>query len=52
VVLIGLKHNQEPLAFFKELLLLRKFFKILTLRILDLRTVYRDTQAHTNKQIE
>jgi hypothetical protein len=52
VVLIGLKHDQGPLAFLKELLLLGNIFKVLALRILVLRTVYRDMQAHTNKQIK
>jgi hypothetical protein len=49
---MGLKYDQEPLAFFKELLLLGNVFKVLALRILELRTVYHDTQAHTNKQIK
>jgi hypothetical protein len=48
--LIGLKHDQGPLAFVSKLLLLRKFFKVLPLRILELRTVYRRTQAHTNNK--
>jgi hypothetical protein len=37
------EHDQGPLAFFKELLLLRNVFKVLTLWILELRTVYRNT---------
>jgi hypothetical protein len=39
MTLIGLNHDQGPLAFVSKLLLLRKFFKVLTLRLLELRTV-------------
>jgi hypothetical protein len=38
VILLGLKYDQRPLAFVSKLLLLRKFFKVLALRILELRT--------------
>jgi hypothetical protein len=49
--LLGLEYDQETLTFFKVLLLLRDVFKALLLRTLELRTVYRNTQVHTNKQI-
>jgi hypothetical protein len=51
-MLIGLKHDQGPLALGKELLLLRNVFKALLLRNLELRTFYRITQVYTSKQIK
>jgi hypothetical protein len=33
-------------------LLLRNVFKVLLLQSLELRTVYRNTQVHTNKQVQ
>jgi hypothetical protein len=50
--LLGLEYDQGPLAFIKEMLLLGNIFKALHLRTLELRTVYRNTQVHTNKQIQ
>jgi hypothetical protein len=50
IKLLGPKYDPEPLAFVKELLLLGNVFKALLLRTLELRTVYRNTQVHTNKQ--
>jgi hypothetical protein len=52
IKLLGLEYDQEPLAFIKELLLLGNVFKALPLRTLELRTIYRNTQVHTNKQIQ
>jgi hypothetical protein len=49
--LLGLEYDQGSLAFVKELLLLGNVFKALLLRILELRTVYRNTQVYTNKNI-
>jgi hypothetical protein len=43
---------QGPLAFFKVLLLFRGAFKALHLPTLELRTVYRNTQVYTNKQVQ
>jgi hypothetical protein len=51
IKLLGLKYDQEPLAFIKVRLLLRNVFKALLLRTLELRTIYRNTQVHTNKQV-
>jgi hypothetical protein len=50
--LLGPKYDQGPLALLKELLLLSGCFKGLLLRILELRTIYRGTRAHTNKQTQ
>jgi hypothetical protein len=50
IKLLGLKYDQGPLAFIKELLLLENVFKAWLLRTLKLRTVYRNTQVHTSKQ--
>jgi hypothetical protein len=47
--LLGLEYDQVPIAFVKVLLLLRNIFKVLRLRTLELRTVYCNTQVHTNK---
>jgi hypothetical protein len=47
--LFGSEYDQGPLDFVKVLLLLRDVFKALRLRTLELRTVYRNTQVHTNK---
>jgi hypothetical protein len=52
IKLLGLKYDQEPLAFIKEMLLLGNIFKAWLLRTLELRTVYRNTQVHTSKQIQ
>jgi hypothetical protein len=49
-MLLGLKYDQGPFAFVKELLLLGNIFKAWLLRTLELRTVYRNTQVHTSKQ--
>jgi hypothetical protein len=49
IKLLGLEYDQGPLAFFQELLLLGNVFKALLLRTLELRTIYRNTQVHTNK---
>jgi hypothetical protein len=49
-MLLGLKYNQGPLAFIRELLLLENVFKALLLRTLEPRTIYSNTQVHTNKQ--
>jgi hypothetical protein len=49
--LLGLEYDQGPLTFLKALLLLGNIFKTLLLWTLELRTVYRNTQVHTNKQI-
>jgi hypothetical protein len=43
IKLLGLKYDQGPLAFIKELLLLENIFKAWLLRTLELRTVYRNT---------
>jgi hypothetical protein len=51
IMLLGLKYDQGPLTFIKELLLLRNIFKAWLLRTLELRTVYRNPLEHTNKQI-
>jgi hypothetical protein len=51
-MLLGLKYDQGPLAFVTELLLLGKVFKAWLLRTLELRTVYRNTQVYTSKQIQ
>jgi hypothetical protein len=48
IKLLGPEYDQEPLAFVKELLLLRNIFKALLLRTLELRTVYRNTQVYIN----
>jgi hypothetical protein len=50
IKLLGLEYDQGPLAFIKELLLLRNVLKALLLQTLELRTVYRNTQVHSNKQ--
>jgi hypothetical protein len=50
IMLLGLKYDQGPLTFIKELLLLRNIFKAWLLRTLELHTVYRNTQVHTHKQ--
>jgi hypothetical protein len=50
--LLGPEHDQGPLAFLKELLLLRDVFKALVLQILELYTVYLTTQGHTSKQVQ
>jgi hypothetical protein len=50
--LLGLEYDQGPLAFVKALLLLRDGFKALLLRTLELRTIYHNTQVHTNKQVQ
>jgi hypothetical protein len=50
-MLLGLEYDQGPLAFVKELLLLGNVFKARLLRTLKLRTVYRNTQVYTRKQI-
>jgi hypothetical protein len=50
--LLGPEYDQGPLAIFKVLLLLRGVFKALLLRTLELRTIYRNTQVHTNKQVQ
>jgi hypothetical protein len=50
--LLGPEYDQGPLAFIKVLLLLRDIFKALRLRTLELRTVYRNTQVHINKQVQ
>jgi hypothetical protein len=52
IKLLGLKYDQGPLAFVKELLLLGNVFKARLLLTLKLRTVYRNTQVHTSKQIQ
>jgi hypothetical protein len=52
IKLLGPEYDQGPLVFIKELLLLRNVFKALLLRTLELRTVYRNTQVHTYKQIQ
>jgi hypothetical protein len=49
-MLLGLKYDQGPLVFVKELLLLRNVFKAWLLQTLKLRTVYRNTQVHASKQ--
>jgi hypothetical protein len=49
--LLGPKYDQGPLAFLKELLLLRGVFKVLLMRILELRSVYRTAQVHTSKKV-
>jgi hypothetical protein len=51
-MLLGLENDQGPLAFVKELLLLGNVFKARFLRTLELRTVYRNPQVHTSKQIQ
>jgi hypothetical protein len=50
-MLLGPKHDQGPLAFVSELLLLGNVFKARHLRTLELRIVYHSTQIHTSKQI-
>jgi hypothetical protein len=50
IKLLGLEYNQGPLAFVKELQLLRNVFKALLLQILELRTIYRNTQIYSNEQ--
>jgi hypothetical protein len=50
IMLLGLKYDQGLLAFVKELLLLENVFKALLLRTLEPRTIYSNTQVHTNKQ--
>jgi hypothetical protein len=45
-------YDQGPLAFVKELLLLGNIFKAWLSRTLELRTVYRNSQVHTSKQIQ
>jgi hypothetical protein len=50
IKLLGLEYDQGPLAFIKELLLLGTVFKALLLWTLELRTIYRNTQVHINKQ--
>jgi hypothetical protein len=50
--LFGPEYDQGPLAFIKVLLLLRNVFKALLLRTLELRTIYRNTQVYTNKQVQ
>jgi hypothetical protein len=49
--LLGPEYDQGRLAFVKVLLLLKDVFIALLLRTLELRTVYRYTQVHTNKQV-
>jgi hypothetical protein len=51
IKLLGLKYDQGPLAFVKALMLLGNIFKAWLLRTLELRIVYRNTRAHTSKQI-
>jgi hypothetical protein len=51
IKLLGLKYDQGPLIFIKELLLLGNIFIAWLLRTLELRTVYRNTQVYTSKQI-
>jgi hypothetical protein len=50
IKLLGLEYDRGPLAFIKELLLLGTVFKALLLWTLELRTIYRNTQVHINKQ--
>jgi hypothetical protein len=47
-----MEYNEGPLAFVKKLQLLGNVFKALLLRTLELHTVYRNTQVHTNKEIQ
>jgi hypothetical protein len=49
IKLLGLEYDQGPLAFVKVLLLLGNVFKSLVVQTLELRTIYRNTQVHTNK---
>jgi hypothetical protein len=49
--LLELEYDQGPPAFIK-VLLLRNVFTALLLRTLELRTFYRNTQLHTNKQVQ
>jgi hypothetical protein len=49
--LLGPEYDQEPLAY-RKTLLLRDILKALRLRTLELRTVYRNTHVHTNKQVQ
>jgi hypothetical protein len=51
IKLLGLEYDQGPLAFIKELLLLGNVFKAQLLQTLELRTIYRNTQVHTSKQL-
>jgi hypothetical protein len=51
IKLLGLDNGQQPLAFVKELLLIGNIFKALLFQILELCTVYRNTQVYTNNQI-
>jgi hypothetical protein len=50
-MLSGPEYDEGSLAFVKGLLLLRDVFKALLLQTLELRTVYRNTQVNTNKQV-
>jgi hypothetical protein len=50
IKLLGPEYD-GPLAIVKEMLLLGNVFKAFLLRSLELRTVYRNTQVHTSKQI-
>jgi hypothetical protein len=52
IKLLGLEYDQGPLAFVKVPLLLKNVFKALLLRTLELRTIYHNTQVHTNKQVQ
>jgi hypothetical protein len=49
---LGLEYDQGPLAFVKVLLLLGNISKALLLQTLELRTIYRNTQVYTNKQVQ
>jgi hypothetical protein len=48
--LIEAEYDQGPLAFIKVLLLLRNVLKVLHVGTLELHTIYRNTQVHTNKK--
>jgi hypothetical protein len=48
-MLLGLKHDQGPLALVNKLLLLVNNFEARLLRTLELRIFYRSTQIHTSK---
>jgi hypothetical protein len=50
-MLLGLKYNQGPLAFVKDLLL-GNVFKAWLLQTLELHIIYRNTQVHTSKKIQ
>jgi hypothetical protein len=52
IKLLGLEYDQGSLALVKEMLLLGNVFKALLLRTLELRTIYHNTQVHTNTQIQ